>query len=184
MSDQNKFVQIGLLLLSSEKSPNFAATLKNRKILKKLIILKSGKYWQLENTEKWKRISTDISQLAFSWEHPHFSLKMRSSYSPFEILHISTSFLFLFIKIFHITAMPLVSYFCPESFIFLRYSPVFKILERGESHYSIVCEEYSRNVVQREHLLFLNLCISLFNIYGAVIHEMECKVRSLNSKAL
>ena len=151
MSDQNKFVQIGLLLLSSEKSPNFAATLKNRKILKKLIILKSGKYWQLENTEKWKRISTDISQLAFSWEHPHFSLKMRSSYSPFEILHISTSFLFLFIKIFHITAMPLVSYFWSGG---------------------------------REHLLFLNLCISMFNIYGAVIHEMECRVRSLNSKAL
>ena len=80
---------------------------------------------------------------------------MRSSYSPFEILHISTSFIFSFIKIFHITAMPLVSYFCPESFIFLRYPPVFKILERGESHYSIVCEEYSRNVVRREGAPFI-----------------------------
>ena len=70
-------------------------------------------------------------------------LLMRSLYSPFEILHISTRFIFLFIKIFHITAIPLVSYLCPESYIFLRYSPVFKILERGESHYSIVCEEYN-----------------------------------------
>ena len=82
-------------------------------------------------------------------------LLMRSLYSPFEILHISTSFIFLFIKIFHITAMPLVSYLCLESFIFLRYSPVFKILERGESHYSIVCEEYSRNVVRREGAPFI-----------------------------
>ena len=154
------------------------------KMLKRENTEKQKNTEQLKNTEKWKRISTDISQFAFSWEHPHFSLKMRSLYSPFEILHISTSFIFLFVEIFHITAMPLVSYFCPESFIFLRYSPVFKILERGESHYSIVCEEYSRNVVQREHLLFLNLCISMFNIYGAVIHEMECRVRSLNSKAL
>ena len=80
---------------------------------------------------------------------------MRSSYSPFEILHISTSFIYLFIKVFHITAMPLVSYFCPESSIFLRHSPVFKILERGESHYSIVCEEYSRNVVRREGAPFI-----------------------------
>ena len=172
--------------------------LKNRKIVKR-----NWKYWIMESTENWKilknrttlnnwkilkngkgtlqtflssRFLGNIHTSPIRWD-PH-TLRSKSFTFPLVSYFFPSRYSILQpCRWFHISVQNL-SYFCGTA--------LSSKFWREEKAITQLCVKNTAGTWSggREHLLFWNLCISMFNIYGAVIHEMECKVRSLNSKAL